>query len=525
MSNHKIIALVVAVVIVVAAVGVIFFLKEDTSEYNKLSVNISGDGIVQIKGTDFVSIINEDSVVDIPSSIGSVTLVAINDEDVFEKWTFDSEDFFVNSTSIDMKGDESIDVVFSDDVSSRYNQIYVNTSEIGIILIGGENYEQAAYYDASVANIPIDIESITLTAESLLSSFKNWTIDSDKFEDNSITIPVTNGLTASATYDKILDARNRIIDIPDSIESILAIKSCSSQLVSYFDAVNKITHIDSNEKFEGSDNRTHSFILADLLSGLPTVDPNDVEQVIMANVDIIISSTVDVSELDREQSNYKVPVFAINADVEFGSDIYYEQILILGDLFGEKERAHEIVNTIIRMLSEITDNVEPVDDLTGYACGMNFFGAGGFLKVSGNYLPFEYSKLENSFESSSNKQPYNTNIESVIANNPGIIFIDGGGLPSALEYINNNKGALSNIDAIANNNVYKTMVYKSWGTNWINQLINVYYVASVLHPDSFDWDFEDKADDIIQLFYPGTDVTYADIASAQTGGGCDKVQL
>jgi hypothetical protein len=86
-------------------------------------------------------------------------------------------------------------------------------------------------------------------------------------------------------------------------------------------------------------------------------------------------------------------------------------------------------------------------------------------------------------------------------------------------------GTLQLIEAISKGEVYKTLVYKSWGTNWINQLINVYYVASVMHGDEFEWDFEDKANEIIQLFYPGTEITYSDIASAQSGGGCGKVPL
>jgi len=323
----------------------------------------------------------------------------------------------------------------------------------------------------------------------------------------------------------VTDARGREVAVPEEINSILAIKSCSLQLVSYFDAVKKVTHLDINESFNNADNRTHTFILKDLLQGLPTVDPGNAEQVIAANVDIIISSTIEVSKLDEEQQRYGVPVFAINADVEFDSDIMYKQILSLGKLFGEEERAEEIVNGIRSLIGGITDNVGPVEGVTAYVCGMNYYGAGGFLKTSGDYLPFEYSKVTNVFDSIKGGQPYNTEKEIVIAKNPGIIFIDGGGFVSTKKYINDNFGTLSMIDAVSNGEIYKVMVYKSWGTNWINQLINVYYVASIVHEGEFDWSFEDKANEIIQLFYPGTAITYSDIAGAQTGGGCGKVSL
>ncbi|MDR1690341.1 MAG: ABC transporter substrate-binding protein [Candidatus Methanoplasma sp.] len=321
----------------------------------------------------------------------------------------------------------------------------------------------------------------------------------------------------------ITDARGREVAIPDEIDSILAIKSCSLQLVSYFDAVKKVTHLDINESFKGTDSRTHTFVLNDLLSGLPVVDPNDPEQVIRANVDIVISSTISVSDLDNEQNKYGVPVFAINADVEFDSDVMYDQIIMLGKLFKEEKRAENLVNGIKTMISSIWNNVGTVDE-RAYVCGMNYYGPGGFLKTSGDYLPFEYSKLNNVYESVSGKQPYNTDIETVVSKNPQIIFIDGGGLASAEKYIKDNARILERVDAVSNGNVYKTMVYKSWGTNWINQLINVYFVASVIHPDVVG-NFNEKANEIIQLFYPGTTVTYSDIANAQMGGGCGKVSL
>jgi len=74
-------------------------------------------------------------------------------------------------------------------------------------------------------------------------------------------------------------------------------------------------------------------------------------------------------------------------------------------------------------------------------------------------------------------------------------------------------------------NIYTTMVYKCYGTNWENQLINVYYVASTMNGDAHSWSFQDKANEILELFYPGTTMTYLDIANGQTGNGCSKVTL
>ena len=322
----------------------------------------------------------------------------------------------------------------------------------------------------------------------------------------------------------VTDARGRQVAIPEEIDSILCLQACSLQLVSFFDAVDKVKFLDGSSNGENlSDaNRTHSFILKDRLDGLPRVDWNDAEQIIIADPDVIVSSNVSKTELDNLQKTTGIPVFAINADVEFDSDIMYSQIIALGQLFGEQERAQELVDGIKTMISNISDNSEEIEGLTAYACGMMFYGAGTFLKTSGNYLPFIYANVNNAYPPAFGGQPYTTDLETVISKNPGMIFIDGSNLASVKAYITTNMGLLSGVDAISEGKVYKTMIYKNWGTNWVNQLINVYFVADVVHPGEFG-DFNENANAIIQLFYPGTSVTYAMLASAQSGGGCGTV--
>ena len=377
---------------------------------------------------------------------------------------------------------------------------------------------------------------LTITATSSNSDFLFWDdMSAGADSEHTRTYSVTGNATLTAFFmpdgNTVTDARGRVVTIPDTINSVFAALPCSLQLVSFFDAVNKVKYLDGTLSAAGGENfddndRSHTYIMSDLLSGLPKVDTNNVESVIETHADIIINSTIDVSKLDDFQASVGIPVFAINADLEFNSPAMYYQLYALGKLFGEEQRAAELVNGILSMIGYITDNSSPVIGMTGYACGMNFYTPGSFLRTSGDYLPFIYSGLTNISASSSagvGAQPYNTNIESVIAANPQIIFIDGQGLDTTVQFIKDNP-ALQQIDAIKNGQVYKTMVYKDWGTNWVNVLINIYYVASVVHPDLFSQtSFEDYANQIIHLFYPHTDKTYEDLAGAQSGGLCRNV--
>jgi len=394
-----------------------------------------------------------------------------------------------------------------------------------------------ARYDGVITAKRGEILTITATTPSN-STFLCWDdISTGTDPDRHTRTYIVSGnaeLTAYCLTDSntITDARGREVTMPGTIDSVFAMKSCSLQLVSFFDAVKKVKYTDGTTAGSGGENfsdpnRTHTYIMNNLKT-LKSIDTNKYEAVILANPDIIISSEVDVSKLNTYQETVGIPVFAINADVEFDSPMMYYQLFALGKLFGEEKRALELVEGIRALISDITDKVLHIEGKTGYVCGMNFYGMGSvpFLRTSGDYLPFKYSKLDN--VSSTNLagvggQPYDTNQERVIKNNPKIIFVDGIGLNGVEAYINDNKGTLQHIDAITNKSVYKTMIYKNWGTNWVNLMINVYYVASVVHPGEFDWTFEDKADEIIQLFYPGTKVTYSDLANAQTGGGCGLV--
>jgi ABC-type Fe3+-hydroxamate transport system substrate-binding protein len=303
--------------------------------------------------------------------------------------------------------------------------------------------------------------------------------------------------------------------------------ACSLRLVSYFDAVDKVQAIETAGTFNTRDDQTYYLVNKETFAALPQV-AETAEAILDLNPSVIITSTAeDAATADTLQTQTNIPVYVINANLEFG-DAFYDQITSLGELFGEQERATELNNGIAQMISDITSTATTASSEKAYACGMFYYGGASFLKGSGNYLPFDYSNITNAIEPADNGQPYLITLETLIAANPDYIFIDSIGLNDCItsinEYIDTNTG-LDSVSAIENNNIYSTMVYKCYGTNWDNQLVNVYYIASTMNGNLYSWNFEDKANEIIQLFYPGTTLTYSDIAAGQTGAGCSKVTL
>lgn len=329
------------------------------------------------------------------------------------------------------------------------------------------------------------------------------------------------------TEETVTDALGRAVSIPQQIDSIFCIGAASLRLVSHFEAVGKVQAIEPEGTFNTRADQTYYLVNNATFSALSKVATTP-EAIIALDPSLIIMSTAqDAATADTLQSQTNVSVYVINADLEFGQ-AFYDQITSLGTLFGEQTRASQLNEGIANMISDIVSEATIATNESAYACGMFFYGGASFLKGSGNYLPFDYSNITNAIEPAPNGQPYTITLETLIAADPDYIFIDSIDLSSVIDSINvyiDSMTGLENVSAVENGNLYSTMVYKCYGTNWENQLINVYYVASIVNGHLYSWDFEDKANEIIQLFYPGTTMTYSSIADAQSGNGCSEVTL
>ena len=320
----------------------------------------------------------------------------------------------------------------------------------------------------------------------------------------------------------VTDARGRAVALDGTPEKILAINCCSLELLSYFESVNKAIAIDKDDAIVGD--KTYTQAYKEFFSGLEKVDRSNVEGIIALDPDLIITSTVDVGQLDKLQSDTGTPVFAINADVEFGNEMWYTQIEALGKALGEEKRAGDIVKGVKVIIDDI--RTSSVTGINGYACGMMFYGAGEFLKTSGDWLPFDNSGIKNVMkknESGVGGQPYKTSLEAVMDKDIDCIFIDNSNLDAVVDEM---KGyiadaGLSN-DAITNGDIYNVCLYKKWGTQFDAVLINCLYVTKTMNPEGYSWDFEDKADEVLELLY-GDKVNYETMKS--NGNGCGKITL
>ena len=327
----------------------------------------------------------------------------------------------------------------------------------------------------------------------------------------------------------VIDMRGRSVEIPENINSIVALGAGSLRLVTYLNAADKVVAVE--DLGNGREKTSYDFfnlatyrIAYPELQNLPSIGSiENHEGLINASPDLIIASYTDISQLDQLQNTLGIPVFAVNVDVEFyETDLFYHQIELLGEVLDKKERAEELVTGIKAVLKDIENRAQKVSTPKRvYAGGMMFYGPANLLRTTGDFLPFDLTNSENVMPTNptGNLQPYMTSLEDFIAASPDYIFIDAANVKLSKAGFEDNKKVLEEqVPAFKNHNVYTTFVYKYYGTNWENQLINVYLVGKTLYPDLyFDINKKNKATEIWDLFF-SVALDYDNVCEKQKSG-------
>jgi iron complex transport system substrate-binding protein len=324
----------------------------------------------------------------------------------------------------------------------------------------------------------------------------------------------------------VTDMRGRSVAVPGNIKSIIALGAGSLRLVSYLGAVDRIVAVE--DQGHGREKTVHEFFnLATYrlaypgLRALPSIGSEaNHEGIIAAAPDLVVSATVDAAQLDQLQKVLGIPVFAIDADVEmYDRGRFNQQLKTLGRVLGREERADALIGSIDGVLKDLEKRAAQAgENKRAYAGGMMFFGPADILRTTGDYLPFDLSGAANVMPTSpaKNRQPYMTSLEDLVARAPEYAFIDAANLNlSKSGFAANRKVLEEQVPAFKNRQVYTNLVYKYYGTNWENQLINVYYVGSVLYPNLYkDVSIKDKAEEIWRFFF-GTALDYASVVKLQ----------
>jgi iron complex transport system substrate-binding protein len=345
---------------------------------------------------------------------------------------------------------------------------------------------------------------------------------------------VLNGLGNDIEGDfTVTDMRGRTVSIKAEVDSIVCLSASSLRLISYFDAVDMVSGIDSfDAKAMGSPanyfKATYRIAYQNISSITSVGSEANFAEINATGADVIFSSIEDVGVLNDLQNKTNIAVVGLNAQGAFDIDdmeAFGQQLTLIGKVLGREARAQELIDGINGLLDELEGYRAEVPEnqrKEAYVGGMFYFMQGGFYKTTGKYLPFDLTCAENVMPDMNNGNPYDTSLVDLMDADPDYIFVDSMTYASSSTAFQADEASLSNVTAVANQDIYTTLVYKYYGTNWETEIINAFYIGTVLNPEVYDYDMEDKANEILALFFPGSDVTYQDLLDMQSPG-CGQV--
>lgn len=313
----------------------------------------------------------------------------------------------------------------------------------------------------------------------------------------------------------ITDSTGRRVVIPDTVTSVIALKSGTMRLLSYMRVTHLVSHIEGSEQ-----RRTVPYLFANPhLRELPVIGAGnnyDPELLAAAQSDIIIATYLSGHEADRLQRITGKPVILLDyGDLGDGKENLFATINLLGEIFRKEERSDSLVNYIRETMSEVAGRADRAGESIpeAYIGGVAYNGAHGITSTEPDYPPFRMLSVKHVAAGDVRKEKKNvlshevlfTDREQLIEWNPHVLFLDAAGRQIWEEEIAEEVMATS-LDALKENRVWTVLPYNWNTTNYENLLCNVWYIGYILMPSSFsDIDYIEKCREIF-LFFHGTDI-------------------
>ena len=245
------------------------------------------------------------------------------------------------------------------------------------------------------------------------------------------------------------------------------------------------------------------------------------EQIAALNPDLIFCGSLKDAEAFEEKIGCPIVVLG-GSGWNFDDDGYFTSISVAGQALDAEDKSDELIAFVkskVDMIKSVTDDLKPEDKPKVYyaprGASKGFYDpkeGRDFTRTEVEYDPLEIAGGIN-VASEVNGTSVNVALEQIIAWNPDYILIANGdaGNNSALEFIKNCP-ELASIDAIKNGRVYSSFSPYCRGSPPDRNLVNMMYMAKLLHPDLFEsLDLEKEGNEIFKAFL-GVDGVFTEYA-------------
>lgn len=263
--------------------------------------------------------------------------------------------------------------------------------------------------------------------------------------------------------------------------------------------------------------------------GGPMAQAAEAEKILACNPDIVISEFEDVEKANALQEQLGVPVITLKSGMNgVFDDSFKGTMTLLGQLFGEEEKAAALVSFIEKEAADITSRTEKIADTdkpSVYICGLGNWGTTNHLMTSQNYISFDIANVKNVVTDLAAPGVQEIEAEKFVdlGDDIDIMIVDAAAVKNIIPLYQADNTMFDTCKAWNNGEVYLQMAYNAYYTNYEIALINTWYVAKTVYPDLFeDIDMTAKTNEICKMFL-GQEMAEEIFAYPSSFGGYQKI--
>ena len=331
---------------------------------------------------------------------------------------------------------------------------------------------------------------------------------------------------------------------PGSYTRVVCIGAGALRMYSYIGdvsllcGVEDIDNLTLEERPKMFDSVARPYVLAygDVFSTLPSCGvggPNaqaaEAEKILSCNPDIVISEYEDVEKEDALQEQLGVPVVTLKSGPNgVFDDAFSQSMTLLGQIFGEEEKAEALVSFIAAETAEIAERTASVadeDKPAVYVCGLGNWGTTNHLMTSQTYASFEVANIRNVVTDlgANGVQPIEEEKFVALGADMDIIVMDAAAVKNIKPLYQEDPTMFDSCKAWQTGDVYLEMAYNAYYTNYEIALINTWFIAKSVYPDLFaDVDITAKTNGITSAFL-GKELADEIFACPSSFGGYQKI--
>lgn len=349
----------------------------------------------------------------------------------------------------------------------------------------------------------------------------------------------------SAAAVIITDMIGREVEVvPSSYTRVVCIGAGALRMYSYVGDVSLLcgvedidnTTLEERPKMFDSVARPYVIAYGDAFAQLPScgvggpqAQTAEAEKILSCNPDIVISEYEDVEKEDALQEQLGVPVITLKAGPKgVFDDSFKATMLMLGQIFGEEEKAEALVAYIDAEAAEIaarTSDVADADKPGVYICGLGNWGTTNHLMTAQNYVSLNIANVRNVVTDLEAPGIQAIEEEKFVAlgDDMDIIIMDAAAVKNIKPLYQEDNTMFDTCKAWQNGEVYLEMAYNAYYTNYEIALINTWFIAKTVYPDLFeDIDIAEKTNEVTQMFFD-QDMAEQIFACPSSFGGYQKI--